>query len=187
MKSRTNFTFSTTLLAWSFIAIACLCATACGKKSVTEILQQRAEAKPVQLDSEQVSLTAEQLNCGVNNDLWDSAPPEAGAQASYRLTDKGRDLQFSDNVYASGSGFSTPYVQVRGKFNLQIIRIAEVSDTNDGSKLAQAQIGVKIAHPCFAASLPLMGVRKGKFSPDALPSLRFEPAEDSWEPVELIH
>jgi len=177
MKFRTNSIL--------LITVLCLFAAACGQDFATT-LQERAEGKPIQLDSEQVSLTLEQLKCGVKYELWDGAP-EGGQQAVYRLTQKGRELQFSDNIYPNGPGYPSPYTQVRGKFHLQFTRIVEISDGSDGSKLVQAQLGVKIPHPCFAAALPVMGIRKGKFTPDEAPTLKYENAEDGWQPAELVH
>ncbi len=129
-----------------------------------------------------------QLLCGVKNELWESENAETGQpQTSYRLTQKGRDLQFSDDVYASGPGYSTPYTQVRGKFSLLLGQVITISNGNDYAKLVQAKLSVKIPHPCFAAALPIMGVRKGKFTSDAAPVLKYEEDESGWHLTELMH
>ena len=144
--------------------------------------------KPIQLDREQVSISYEQVVCGVKNELWEGDSAEtAQFQSSYRLTQKGRDLLFSDDVYPNGAGYLTPYTQVRGKFSLQLGQVVAISNASDGGKLVQAKLAVKIPHPCFAAPLPIMGVRKGKFAPDAETILKYEEDENGWLLTGLVH
>lgn len=146
-----------------------------------------AEVEPFQLGSEQVSMNAAQLDCGVNNDLW--AAPTAGAERSIsRLEAKGRELNFSDDVTSDEPGFAYPYTQVRGKFPLQLDQVISVKDGEDpDTKIVQAKIGVKIPHPCFEGPLPIMGVRKGKYSDDLPVTLRYEHYEESWHLTKIIH
>lgn len=146
-----------------------------------------AEFDPFQLDSEQVSMNLAQLNCGVNNDLW--AAPTAGAERSIsHLQQKGRELNFSDDVTSDEPGFAYPYTQVRGKFSLQLDQVISIKDGEDkDTKIVQAKIGVKIPHPCFDSPLPIMGVRKGKYSGDLPVTLRYEHYEESWHLTKIIH
>ena len=178
MKLRTTLTL---LLALS------LCTASCRRDLDENSIRPRAESKAIQLESEQVSLSYGQVDCGVKNELWESSSAQGGQQASYRLTAKGRELQFSDDIYPSGPDSPTPYAQVRGKFNLQMNQVLGITDGKDGSKLIQAKLAVKIPHECFATPLPLMAVRKGKFTTDAAPTLKYENTEDGWQPTELVH
>ena len=175
--------FSATLAALALL----LFMTACSHDLDENTIRPRAEGKQFQLDSEQVSLSFDQLNCGIKNELWETASAEGGQQARYRLTQKARDLQFSDDIYPNGSGYPTPYAQVRGKFYLQIRQVVGITDGGDGAKLIQAKLGVKIPHECFTAPLPLMAVHKGTFTPDLAPTLKYENTEDGWQPTELVH
>jgi hypothetical protein len=171
-----------------FIAgVLCVLATACGHEFDGEAIQMGA-GKLVELDREQVSMSYEQLVCGIKNELWEGDSTESGQpQTSYRLTQKGRDLQFSDDVYPNGASLSTPYTQVRGKFRLQLGQVTAITNGSDHAKLVQAKLSVKIPHPCFATALPIMGVRKGKFAPDAAPVLKYEEDESGWQLTELVH
>ena len=184
MKFHASPMFLATLfaLALSFLL------TGCDHDFDENTTKSRAEGKPVQLDSEQVSVNWGQLNCGVENELWEGAPPaEPGQPVIYRLTQKGRDLQFSDDVYVNETGYSSPYVQVRGKFYLQLDRVVTINTDTDGSKLIQSQLGVKIPHPCFTTPLPIMGIKKGKFASDVPPTLKYENGEEGWFPTGLVH
>ena len=55
------------------------------------------ESNPVRLDAEQVTLTQQQVDCGVKADLWDS-PVQTNDRSVARLTDKGRALKFYEDV-----------------------------------------------------------------------------------------
>lgn len=179
--------FRTKVIPIFITGILCIFVTACGHEFDSEAIQSGA-GKPFKLDREQVSMTYEQLQCGVKNELWESDPVEAGQpQTNYRLTQKGRDLQFSDDVYARGTSYPSPYTQVRGKFGLLLGQVIAITNGNDYDKLVQAKLSVKIPHPCFAGALPVMGVRKGKFVHDAAPVLRYEEDENGWQLTELVH
>jgi len=165
----------------------CIFVTACGREFDIETAQKGA-GKLIELDREQVAMNYEQLICGIKNELWEGDLAETGQpQTSYRLTQKGRDLQFSDYVYTGGAGYSAPYTQVRGKFNLYLGQVTAITNGSDYSKLVQAKLSVKIPHFCFATALPIMGVRKGKFAPDAAPILKYEEDENGWQLTELVH
>jgi hypothetical protein len=44
-----------------------------------------------------------------------------------------------------------------------------------------------VQHSCFAAPLPLMGVKKGNFQADVLPTFRFRLQNDGWHAEKLVH
>jgi hypothetical protein len=140
------------------------------------------------LDSEQVTLSDTQLDCGISNELWESSSSDGGQRAIYRLTQKGRDLQFSDDVYGQDPEYGAAYTQVRGKFTLALTSVVAVHDGPEtGTKLIQAQLSVRVPHACFADPLPLMGVNKGKFTSKLPPTLLYENGENGWMAVKLIH
>jgi hypothetical protein len=156
-----------------------------------------AEAQPVQLDSEQISLRDAELTCAVNNDLWDAPISVGGVVGTSgaggerflsHLQQKGRDLNFSDDVTSGESGFATPFTQVRGKFSLQLDRVVSIHDGEDKeTKIVQAKVGVKIAHPCFANPLPIMGLRKGQYFDDLPVTLQYEKDTVGWHLAKIIH
>ena len=159
----------------------------CSRDLDENTIRPRAESKPIQLEGEQVALSHSQVDCGVRNELWEPNSAESGQTTSYRLTAKGRELQFSDDIYAGGPDTPTPYAQVRGKFYLQMTEVVSVKESEDGSKLVQAKLGAKVPHECFAHPLPLMAVRKGKFTTEVAPTLKYENAGDGWQPTEFVH
>ena len=172
----------------TFVAGAmCFLLTGCDQDFDWSMAKSRAEGKAFQLDNEQVSLTPAQLSCGVENELWAGTSLDSGQQSIYQLTQKGNDLHFSGDIYANEPGYPAPFVQVRGKFNLQLLRVVTIGTASDGAKLVQTQLGVWITHPCFAAPLPMMGIRKGKFSPEVAPTLKYEFRDDGWYAAELVH
>src|SRR5205823_4205346 len=73
------------------------------------------EANPVQLSGEQVLLNDEQVACGDREELW-HLTQLGGGHAVGKLTEKGRALQFSDDVRVGTAGAAGPTVQVSGKF-----------------------------------------------------------------------
>ena len=181
MRSRTTtFAFLSALTLSVFTS-------ACTHDLDENTIQPRAEGRPYQLDSEQVSLTFDQVNCGIKDDLWETASADSGQQTRYRLTQKGRDLQFSDDVYSNGPGYRTPYAQVRGKFYLSLSQIIGITDGAEGANLIQGKVGVKIPHECFPTPLPLMAVRNGTFTPEVAPTLKYENTEEGWYPTGPVH
>lgn len=129
------------------------------------------QGSPVRLDAEYVMLTPPQVDCGVQEDLWDQ-PMQSGHRQIARLTQKGRDLKFSDDV--SIGEMRSPYVQIRGDFNLFVI---EITNDRDGpeplTRLVETKVAAIIQHTCFPNPLPIMGVRKGNFTQDYSPILLF--------------
>ena len=146
-----------------------------------------AEAEPFPLGSEQVSMNLNQLGCGAMEDLW-SAPTDSGNRSISHLEQKGRDLKFSDDVYSNEAGYASPYTQVRGKFALQWDHAISIKDGEDSdTKIVEAKVGVKIAHPCFDTPLAIMGVRKGKYADDLPVTLRYERYDAGWHLVKILH
>jgi len=177
-----------TILGVCLATVLFLFAMGCSHDFDENTIRPRAADRLLQLDNEQVSINYTQLACGVQNELWEGTPPtELGQAATYRLTEKGRALQFSDDVYINDPGNPGPFAQVRGKFYLQVDRVVTIDTSKDGAKLVHAVLGVKIPHPCFATPLPIMGIKKGKFVADVAPTLKYENGEEGWWPTELVH
>jgi hypothetical protein len=171
------------------VAILALALAGCGEGDFNYgKVGHLVEGSPIRLDAEYVMLNNDQVNCGVQEDLWDQPPPLKGLPGEHavaRLTDKGRSLKFSDDVTLGE--MRQPYVQVRGDFNLQAVDI--MSDRNGpepGTKLVDIKIGVKIDHTCFPNPVTLMGVRKGNFSQDFPPVLEFR-FNNGWEFEKFVH
>ncbi len=129
------------------------------------------EGAPVHLDAEYVVLTQGQVDCGVHEDLWDP-PVFSGHTAIARLTQKARDLKFSDDVTIGEQRF--PFAQIRGEVNLLVSSINSDRDGREAyTKLVEMKVGANIQNPCFEGPLPVMGVRKGNFSQEVSPVLLF--------------
>jgi hypothetical protein len=166
----------------------CILFTGCSHGFDEDAMRVLAEQNPIALDSEQVTLTDGQLSCGIINDLWEEVPSDGGQRAIYRLTQKGRDLQFSDDIYARDPEFNGAYTQLRGKFFLSLAAVVAAHDGPDqGTKLVQATLGVKIPHACFADPLPIMGINKGKFTTKLAPTLLYENGDKGWLAIKLMH
>lgn len=160
----------------------------CSKEFNGEKVKAALEANPFTLDGEQVSLTGTQVDCGVDNDLWDKPAQVSQERITARLTQKGRDLKFNDDVVYQDPNYRQPYVQVRGAMNLQVDDVPNIRDGDNGTKIAETKVGVKIDHSCFPAALPLMGIKKGNFNPDTPVLFQFHQNEDgSWKVDKLIH
>ena len=151
-------------------------------------IRPRAQSSPMPVESEQVTLNFAQVNCGVENGLWEAPSSDSQQRTIYRLTQKARDLQFSDDIYTNDPDSPVPYTQLRGKFYLQMDGVIAIHDgTEAGTKLVQAPISVKIPHACFAAPLPIMGVRQQKFTASVAPTMVYENGDDGWQPTHLVH
>ena len=84
--------------------------------------------------------------------------------------------------------YSTPFTQVRGKFNLGVITIISARDGDDKeTKLVRANLGIKLNHFCFPNPLQIMGISKGRFTSKLPPTLIFQNSEDGWTAVKLLH
>jgi len=162
------------------LLVACGCDSGgFGLNKVKDLL----EPKPLQLDAEQVMLTQAQVDCGVRADLWE-APISSGERMVARLTEKGRAAKFTDDVVIS-SAFAKPVTQVRGQFNLAVFELVHIKD-EPGAKLVEARVGVYVNHSCFNGALPMMGVRRGDFTPDAPATFRFV-EEGGWHLDRIVH
>ncbi len=168
---------------WSILVALMLVLAGCGSSefgpgSVTGLL----ERAPLALSGEQVTLKQAQVDCGVQNELWD--PP---ADNVAKLTQKGRDLQFSDDVRLNDPDIRVPFTQVNGSFPVQVSQVLKLRDGDAGTKLADVKLAVVINHECFNSPLPVMGIRKGKFSPDAPVVFQLKGAGNEWSLDKLVH
>jgi hypothetical protein len=139
------------------------------------------ENTPLELSNEQVAINESQMDCGVRDELWD---PPNGNMA--RLTQKGRELKFTDDIRLNDPEIHAPYTQVNGKFSVQVADVSRIRDT-DGGKLADVRLGIMISQECFTSPLPLMGIRRGKFSPDAAVVFRFKGSDKEFTFDKLMH
>lgn len=168
------------LLVFITIVAAFLCGCAppqFGEGTVSGIL----EGGPITLVNEQVLLSEQQLVCGAKDELWD---PPSGNMA--RLTQRARDLKFNDDVRLNDLDIHQPYAQVSGTFAVKVHDVSKLRDDN-GGKLADVKLGVVIEHECFTTPLPLMGVRKGKFTPEAPVVFRFTGRDGAYTLDKLVH
>lgn len=161
--------------------LACLTLAGCGGGGFDP--NGVLESRPVRLDGEQVVLNPSQVDCGAQNDLWTISP--MGVDRSLgRLTQKGRDLQFGDDIQIVSP---SPYAQVRGSLSLKVLQVASVQDTDPFTKVAEARVGVRIDHKCFQDSFPvLMGIRHGEFTPATNPVFRFK-LDNEWQFDQIVH
>jgi hypothetical protein len=165
------------------IAIVTIWLTGCGSSEFGgDSIRAMLESSPLTLSGEQVTLTGPQVDCGVQNELWD-----APSGNTAKLTQKGRALKFTDDVRVSDPEIPKPYTQVTGAFPVSVSDVSRVRDTDGGMKLADVKLGIVITHDCFAGPLPVMGVRRGKFSPDAPVVFRFQGSGKEWSLDKLMH
>jgi hypothetical protein len=175
----------------SSMAVLSLSIASCGWNT-SEFSEGKAkgmlEAKPVTLESEQVSLSLQQVDCGVGADLWDSRNQVSRDRAVARLKSDAQPLGFTDDVSVAEAGYHQPYVQVRGSFMLQVDDVSSIRDAKEqGVKIVDVKAGIRINHPCFSAPLPLMGVRHGSFNQDTPASFEFSLQNDGWHLDGMVH
>jgi hypothetical protein len=164
--------------------LACLMLVGCGSGGFDS--SGLLESRPVRLDGEQVVLNPEQVECGAREDLWNVAPMGDG-RAVARLTAKGRNLQFSDDVQIGDPVVGVPYAQIHGSFQVKVIQPGSVRDEDAFNKVADAKVGVQIDHKCFQGNpLVVMGVRHGRFDQSANPVFRFK-LDNEWLVDQVIH
>ena len=167
-------------------ALACVLSS-CGSKDFNEQMAGvQVTAQPIKLEGEQVVLNEGQVDCGVKNDLWE-APAMQGKSSFARLLQKGRDLKFSDDVVVTEKGSNVSYVQIRGDIQVEVIPPFDIRDDGPDAKLVSVKLGAIIQHMCFTSSLPIMGVRKGEFKPEAIPLLRYTREGTQWTFQKLVH
>ncbi len=166
--------------------------TGCVQK---EFQQEKAmnllAAAPIHLDAEQVMLTSQQVECGAQNDLWEQPTaanvPGARENAVARLLPAGKALHFDDDVIVAEPGYRQPYVQIRGDFQLQLAEGPTIKEEGADGRLVEGKLFVTIPHMCFSDALPVLGVRKGKFSEEAPPVMEFRLLNDGWHFTKLVH
>jgi hypothetical protein len=146
------------------------------------------EALPVTLESEQVSLTTQQADCGVQNELWEPGVQVSKDRVIARLLPQGRALNFSDDVALAETGFHDPYVQVRGSFMLQVDDVTSLTEGKEqGTEIVNVKAGIRVNHPCFPNPLPIMGIKKGAFSAEAPAAFQFGLQTDGWHIERMVH
>ena len=166
------------------VLAACLALAGCGGGGFD--VNGLLESHPVRLDGEQVMLAGEALDCGAREDLWTIA--SLGDDRSVgRLSQKARDLQFSDDVQIGDTVVGAPYAQIRGSFAVKVLQVGSIRDEDAYTKLADAKVGVQINHSCFQNSMPLlMGIKHGQFSRSANPLFRFK-MDGEWTMDQIVH
>jgi len=165
----------------SGLLLACLALSGCGGNGFD--LNGLLEGRPVRLDGEQIVLNSTQVECGAQNDLW-TVSPMGDDRSLGRLTQKGRDLQFGDDIQIVAPN---PYVQVRGLFSLKALQIGNITDSDAFTKTVEAKVGVRIDHKCFQDNFPvLMGIRHGEFTASTNTVFRFK-LENEWQFDQIIH
>ena len=180
-----KITVSSAVLA----ALLCALSTGCGDPDAFNdgVAKNAAQAEPFQLDSEQVDMNPTQLACGVTDELWD-APAIGPDRTVSHLQQKGRNLNFSDDISSDEPGHQWPYTQVRGKFPLQLDQVISIKDGDDkNTKIVQARIGIRIAEPCFDTPLYIMGIRKGQYRDDLPATLQYERYGEGWHLTKIVH
>ncbi|MGH7866204.1 MAG: hypothetical protein ACREP9_00905, partial [Candidatus Dormibacteraceae bacterium] len=103
--------------------LACLMLAGCGPSGFD--LNGVLQSHPVRLDGEQVILDQGQVECGTHEDLW-TIESLGNGRAIGRLTQKGRDLQFSDDIQIGDPAVGVPYVQLHGSFPVSVIHSGSV-------------------------------------------------------------
>jgi hypothetical protein len=180
-----KLTISSALLA----VMLCAFSAGCGDPDAFNdgVVKGAAQAQPFQLDSEQVNMNPTQLACGANDDLWE-APVVGSDRTVSRLEQKGRDLNFTDDISSDELGHQWPYTQVRGKFPLQVDQVISIRDGDDkDTKIVQARVGIRVAEACFDTPLYILGVRKGQYRDDLPATLQYERSGDGWHLTKIVH
>ncbi|MEQ1884320.1 MAG: hypothetical protein ABL967_04615 [Bryobacteraceae bacterium] len=147
---------------------------------------QSGGREPIELQSEQVTISSDALTCAVENGLFEG-PSESGSRTVARLTEAGRALGFSDDVSIGDSGYLYPYTQVRGKFEIEFQQVTKIADLQAGVKRVEGRAGVKINHPCFRGPLPLMGIRNGTLAENFPAAFEFDQDGNDWHISNVIH
>jgi hypothetical protein len=173
--------------------VLCLAVFLCGCKPSSDFNEDTArgaiEADKMKLESEQVTLTDSQIQCGLQTEMWDPPTSLSPDHTTAHLTSKARDLKFNDDVIIKDPSSRVAYVQVRGEFPLQVDSIVTIKDGEDKSeKVVEAKASIRIDNPCFQNPLPLMGVRHGNFSADSPVVFHIHFDENKgWHVDKLIH
>jgi hypothetical protein len=168
------------------VGLALLCSGCTQKDFPAEKAQGLMQDRPVHLDAEQVMLTGTQLDCGVQSELWDP-PASVGEHTIAHLTAAGRQLKFDDDVMVGEPGYHQAYVQIRGDFPVLLADGPTIHEDGQYGRQVEGKLVVTVNHACFSDGLVLMGVRKGKFSQDALPVMHFSLENDGWHFDKVVH
>jgi hypothetical protein len=169
------------------LAVLCMICAGCSNEFDETKMRGTTEASPVQLDSEQVTLTQAQVDCGVDRDLWE-APVQLSDRSTAHLKQAARDLGFSDDVSLYEANYSLPYAQMRGKLMLRVETLIDTKDgPGQGEKTSVAQVRVKVPHECFGGDLPIMGIRKGQFNQGLPVTLVFALGDKGWAVDHFVH
>jgi hypothetical protein len=173
-------------LAAAAVLSALLCG--CGRNNFDEgRVVQVATNRPFNLESEEVSLTDAEVGCGVENNLWD-APVEVPDRTVARLSQKGRDLHFTDDISIGEAGYTQPHAQMRGNVSLAANQVLSIADgKEEGTKIVQVQLQVMIPHPCFPAPVPIMGIKRSRPTQGLPPTVEFDFTNDGWRLEKFIH
>ena len=146
------------------------------------------EGSPIHLDAEYVMLNQGQVDCGVQEDLWDQPPPLKGIlgeRSIAHLTDKGRNLKFSDDVTIGE--LRQPFAQVRGDFNLQAI---DIQSDRDGPQPGHQTGGHPDRRQNRQHLFPQPGATDGrpqrKFHPGLCAGIMFRYG-NGWEFEKFVH
>ncbi|HEY4359352.1 MAG TPA: hypothetical protein VGN17_00185 [Bryobacteraceae bacterium] len=151
-----------------------------------EKAQSLIHDKPLRLDAEQVILTAQQVDCGVREDLWEAATV-AGQHTSCRLLPAGKALSFDDDVMLNEPGYHHAYAQVRGDFQATLADGPDIRAPEENVRMVSGKLAITINHSCFSDPVYVVGVRKGNFDEDTPPTMRFELLNDGWHYDKLVH
>jgi hypothetical protein len=166
--------------------VGCLWLGGCSKATFDAGTVRNAGGQTVELQSEQVSIQDSALNCAIEKGLFE-VPYDAGSRMIARLTEKGRNLGFSDDVSIGEQGYSQPYTQVRGTFKIEFGQVVKISDVQDGIKPVQAVAGVKIPHECFPSGLTVMGINGGTIAENIAPAFEFDRYDNDWHVMSILH
>jgi len=178
-------------IALRFLILLCVVLAGCGSSDADGVLNadsamQVGNGQAVKFDSEQISINMEQVECGVQNELFGEITPSASRKIA-PLTDRARQLGFTDDVSIDESGHSKPYTQVRGTFPLEIRQVVNIKDDEKGAKRVEAWAGLRIDHYCFPAALQIMGIRRGAQTELAPAAFEYVRAEEGWKLAQILH
>ncbi len=184
---KSNFSIMRIRVSMAVVVVLSMLSAGCaGTDFDEEKAKNIVETKAFRLEGEQVSLTPEQVECGVRAELWEPRVESSPGHSSCHLTQQGRDFKFSDDVITEPN-FRLSYAQVKGEFALQVFSAGAVKNAPDGMKTGEFKVGAKIHHPCFSGPLLIMGVKKGVFREDAPVVFRFQLTPDGWAMDQLLH
>ena len=167
----------------TFTAAIAVCLSGCGSSEFDgDAIKVTLESTPISFSAEQVTLNDSQIDCGVRDELWNAPSGNAGT-----LMQKGRDLKFTDDVRLNDPDVRLPYIQLSGTFPVVVSDVSRIRDDGPGAKLADVRLGIVINQECFTSPLPVLGIRRGKFTPDAAVVFRFKGSGKEYSLDKLMH